>query len=83
MYDNIPTIRPINVEKHGYHTCGENWGFCGEHAHFIGIYRCCYCNAPITTDQCAAWPITEQDCPRCYRTVKCELTTELTGCTLR
>jgi hypothetical protein len=83
VYQDIATVRPINLERHGSHNCGENWGFLSEHESFVVTYRCCYCETPITLDQCAAWPITETDCPHCYRELSCELSEQKTGCMLR
>lgn len=61
-----------SVEDHGYHTCGENWGYCGEHRHFIGTYRC-ECGNLMTIGQCEAYPITDVDCSECWGRVECEL----------
>ncbi len=76
------TNRPIRVVNLGYHSCGENWGFLSEHLCFSATYRCPACDEPITIDQCAAWPITQMDCPHCYETISCELSDQK-GCVLR
>lgn len=76
------TLHPINVEDHGYHSCGENWGLCNEHRHFIGTYIC-ECGERHIIGQCAAWPITEIDCDRCFRTISCELRFSDAKCNLR
>ena len=70
------------VENMGLHSCGENWGFLSEHAHFTATYRCPHCDSVITISQCAAWPITTEDCSECYQTISLELSDQ-PGCTLR
>ncbi len=72
-----------NIENLGYHTCGENWGLFSEHEHFRTEYECPHCGCTNVIGQCAAWPITEDECCECYETISCSLLESVTGCSLR
>ena len=76
-------LRPIRVEHHGTHDCGENWGFMGLHSCFVATYKCPECGTHNVESQCSAWPITRIMCKHCYADLECSLTQHQTRCVLR
>ena len=64
------------------HDCGADYGYCGEHRAFRVLYQC-ECGGQFTLEQCAAWPITDMDCPACYRPITCEMPQAKTTAALR
>ena len=63
-------------------ACGAEYGYCGEHRAFRVVYQC-ECGAPVRVEQCAAWPVTDKDCPACYRPITCEMLQARTSAVLR
>ncbi len=63
-------IRPIKQTDRGYHSCGEQWGWCGEHKHYLSDYECPTCKGVTTHSQCAAWPISVVECPLCWESLE-------------
>jgi len=58
-------VHPTKQQSIGYHTCNADYGWCGEHRAFRAHYTCPACGASFPLQQCAAWPITSSDCPKC------------------
>jgi len=76
-------VRAIELSRHTPDEgCRENYGWCGGHAAFLTGYVC-DCGAVIVLDQCAAWPITDTDCPKCFARVSCEIPCSATTANLR
>lgn len=66
----------------GLHDCGANYGFLGKHPAFTVSYRC-PCGALVPVEQCAAWPVTDKDCPMCYLPITMSLPESRVKVTLR
>ena len=73
----------VKTEPMGFHTCGEQWGWCGEHKYWAATYECPMCGFRETIEQCAAWPISVIDCPHCLATMHCEMCEAVVGVALR
>ena len=74
-------MNPTKQESLGYNSCGQQWGWGGEHQHFSSDYVC-DCGHVLSVDQCAAWPIRVMDCPKCLSGLELALVA-LNGCLLR
>ncbi len=79
---SVTELRPIKQTDKGYHNCGEQWGFMGEHRHYQSDYECPTCKGVTTHPQCAAWPISVVECPGCFEGLELGLS-ERTGVRFR
>jgi len=79
----LTEIKPKRQQSAGTHTCNGNYGWRGEHKAFKAIYKCPECGHEETLEQCAAWPITLQDCEGCGTSLDCGLDAKRAKCALR
>lgn len=81
---HLPPSAPLVSQRQvGYHDCGADWGWCGEHPTFRATFDCPGCDKSFTVSLCAAWPCSRLDCPHCYAAVNVELSQKRTKAALR